>query len=222
MDDILSPGSLRGPTDRSAHPQVSPRIGERYWVPSVRLLESLTDYKRDRMAGTRLGLLKSKFAVIRHRFWSAVTGADIPLNTWKLGEELQLPHPNGVVIHPEAEMGFHCTLFQQVTLGTGPTPGVPRLGAHVYVGAGAKVLGGVTIGDHAIIGANAVVINNVPAGAIAAGVPAQIKDGARGLWDRAARLRALGGWDADDETTPIEAIGLPSAPLARAAPASER
>ena len=186
------PRSMQRPTDVSAYPQPSRKDDERYWRPSIRLLKSLADYKRNRMAGTRLGLLKSKFAVVRHRFWSAVTGADIPLNTWKLGEQLQLPHPNGVVIHPMAEMGPHCTLFQQVTLGTGPTPGVPRLGAHVYVGAGAKVLGGITIGDYAIIGANAVVIHDVPAGATAVGIPAQIKRGARGAWDREARLRALG------------------------------
>jgi serine O-acetyltransferase len=188
MDDILPPpGSMQRPTDRRASSPL---------------------YQRDRMAGTRLGLLKSKFAVVRHRFWSAVTGADIPLNTWKLGEQLQLPHPNGVVIHPEAEMGFHCTLFQQVTLGTGPTPGVPRLGAHVYVGAGAKVLGGITIGDNAIIGANAVVIHNVPAGATAAGIPAQIKGGASGSWDRAARLRAVDGWDFETDATQSAAPAL--------------
>lgn len=197
MDHTLAPtGHLRRSTDR-AYPALSKPKDERYWTPSVRLLASLQDYRRDRMAGTRFGLLKSKFAVVRHRFWSVVTGADIPLNTWKLGAELQLPHPNGVVIHPDAEMGFHCTLFQQVTLGTGPTPGVPTLGAYVYVGAGAKILGGVTIGDRAIIGANAVVIHDVPAGATAAGVPAEIKGGARGAWDRAARLRAVGGRDRD-------------------------
>jgi serine O-acetyltransferase len=198
MDDIVpARAAVPLPSDRSADSQLSQPADERYWSPSVRLLESLQDYKRDKRAGTRLGLLKSKFAVVRHRFWSAVTGADIPLNTWKLGDQLQLPHPNGVVIHPEAELGFHCTLFQQVTLGTGPTPGVPILGAHVYVGAGAKILGGITIGDHAIIGANAVVIHSVPAGATAAGIPAQIKRGARGGWDRVARLRAVGGREHD-------------------------
>jgi serine O-acetyltransferase len=186
------PESVQRPIDRSAYPQPSAGNNERYWKPAVRLLDSLRDYKRERLAGTKLGLLKSKVAVVRHRFWSAVTGADIPLNTWELGEELQLPHPNGVVIHPEAEIGPHCTLFQQVTLGTGPQPGVPRLGAHVYVGAGAKILGGVTIGDYAIIGANAVVIHDVPAGATAVGIPAEIKRTARGAWDREVRLHAVG------------------------------
>ncbi len=192
MDYTAPPESMQRPIDRSAYPQPSVRAGGRYWQPADRLLESLNDYKRERMSGTKLGLLKSKLAVLRHRFWSAVTGADIPLNTWDVGEALKLPHPNGVVIHPEAQIGPHCTLFQQVTLGTGPRPGVPRLGAHVCVGAGAKILGGVTVGDHAIIGANAVVIDDVPAGATAVGIPAQIKRSARGAWDRAARLHAVG------------------------------
>ena len=53
-------------------------------------------------------------------------------------------------------------------------PGCPVLGGHVDVGAGAKILGGVTIGDHAKIGANAVVLDDVPSGATAVGVPARI------------------------------------------------
>jgi serine O-acetyltransferase len=101
-----------------------------------------------------------------------VTGADIPLNC-KLGGGLLLPHPNGIVIHPYAEIGPNCLLFQQVTIGANDR-GVPRIGGHVDIGAGAKVLGPVTIGRHARIGANAVVINDVPDGATAAGVPARV------------------------------------------------
>ena len=86
-----------------------------------------------------------------------------------------MPHPNGIVVHPEARIGKNCLLFQQVTIGTGSLPGVPTLGGHVEVGAGAKLLGGIKIGDHAVIGANAVVIRDVPARAFVAGVPAQVK-----------------------------------------------
>jgi serine O-acetyltransferase len=53
---------------------------------------------------------------------------------------------------------------------------VPRLGGHVDVGAGAKLIGPITIGDHARIGANAVVTRDVPAGATAVGIPARILD----------------------------------------------
>ncbi len=147
--------------------------GRWQWHPSRQLIRTLRDYQRHRATGKLLGLLLSKVAVLRHRFWSAVTGADIPLGASVMGG-LLMPHPNGVVVHPEAIIGPNCLLFQQVTVGTGPRPGVPTLGGHVDVGPGAKILGGVVIGDNAIIGANAVVLNDVPAGSVAVGIPAVV------------------------------------------------
>jgi serine O-acetyltransferase len=82
------------------------------------------------------------------------------------------------VIHPEVQVGPNCLLFQQVTLGHAGA-GVPRLGGHVDVGAGAKIIGSVTIGDHAIIGANALVTVDVPPGATAVGNPARLLAGNR-------------------------------------------
>lgn len=116
--------------------------------------------------------MRRKLAVLRHRFWSVVTGADVPLNS-QIGGGLLMPHPNGIVIHPGAQIGPNCLLFQQVTIGE-TSGGVPHLGGHVDVGAGAKLIGKITIGDHAKIGANAVVTIDVPAGATAIGVPAKI------------------------------------------------
>ena len=84
-----------------------------------------------------------------------------------------IPHPNGIVIHPEAKVGPNCFILQQVTLAVSAN-GAPQLGGDVLVGSGAKVLGGVRIGDKARIGANAVVLQDVPAGATAVGVPARI------------------------------------------------
>jgi serine O-acetyltransferase len=85
---------------------------------------------------------------------------------------LRIPHPNGIVIHPKVDIGPNCLIFQQVTLGH--AGGTPRIGGHVDIGAGAKVLGPITVGDHARIGANAVVLTDVPAGATAVGIPARI------------------------------------------------
>ena len=147
----------------------------RWWDPSRQLLASIRSFARAEQRGGVLGRLMQRVAVLRHRFWSVVSGADIPVNTSGLGGGLLLPHPQGVVIHPDAKVGPNCLLLQQVTLGTGPKPGTPRLGGHVDVGAGAKILGGVTIGDHAVIGANAVVISDVPAHCVAVGIPAVIK-----------------------------------------------
>ena len=122
-------------------------------------------------------MLLRNLAVMRHRCWSIVTGADIPLNS-RISGGLMIPHPNGIVIHPEAEVGPNCFILQQVTLAVGVT-GAPRLGGSVLVGSGAKILGGVRIGDNARIGANAVVLEDVPPGATAVGVPARIVERAQ-------------------------------------------
>jgi serine O-acetyltransferase len=144
------------------------------WDPSRRLLRCIRSYQH---WNRRWGIIGRTFAllcVLRYRFWSAVTGAEIPLQA-KIAGGLLLPHANGVVIHPETRIGPNGLIFQQVTLGTGgPLPGVPQIGGHVDIGAGAKILGGVIIGDHAKIGANAVVLSDVPAWATAVGIPARI------------------------------------------------
>jgi len=111
--------------------------------------------------------------VLLHRFWSAVCGADVPLNA-KIGGGIIMTHPNGVVIHPDARVGVNCLILQQVTIGVGSKEGLPVIGGHVDIGAGAKILGGITIGNHAKIGANSVVLEDIPAGATAVGIPAKV------------------------------------------------
>ena len=121
----------------------------------------------------RGGVIGRRVAVLRHRFWSVVTGAEISLGS-KIAGGLLIPHPNGIVIHPNAVIGPNCLLFQQVTLGTvRNSRGAPVLGGHVDVGAGAKVLGDVTIGANARIGANAVVLSDVAEGSTVVGIPAR-------------------------------------------------
>ena len=90
------------------------------------------------------------------------------------GGGLVLPHPTGIVIHPDTKIGPNCMIFQNVTLGSNRKPGVPSIGGHVDIGPGAKILGPIKIGDHAVIGANAVVLSDVPAGAVVGGIPARI------------------------------------------------
>jgi serine O-acetyltransferase len=148
------------------------REAKRFWAwqPSRSLLASLRAYER--LAGARgpWSEVLRKWTVVRHAVWSVITGADIPLGC-VIGGGLLLPHPNGVVIHVDAEIGPNCLIFQQVTLGA-LRGGVPKLGGHVDVGAGAKILGAIRIGDDVLIGANAVVLEDVPAGATAVGIPA--------------------------------------------------
>ena len=135
------------------------------WDPSRSLLASIRAYQRG-------GTLTRAIAVLRYRFWSVVTGADIPLNT-NIGGGLLIPHPNGIVMHPAAIIGPNCLIFHQVTIGTRDSL-APVIGGHVDIGAGAKILGAIKIGDHAQIGANAVVLCDVPPGATAVGIPAKI------------------------------------------------
>lgn len=145
-----------------------------WWDPGRQLLRSIRQYQRCATMRGPIGLVGQKWNVLMHRFWSVVTGADIPLNV-SIEGGLLIPHPNGIVIHPDVTIGPNCLIFQQVTLGIGATGmGAPQIGGHVDIGAGAKVLGAVRIGDHAKIGANAVVLTDVPAGATAVGIPARL------------------------------------------------
>jgi serine O-acetyltransferase len=99
----------------------------------------------------------------------------------QIGGGLFLPHTVGTVIGAN-RIGDNCTIMQGVTLGTSePDMGFtaslrPVIGDDVLIGSGAKVIGGITVGDHVKIGANAVVLRDVPAYALAVGVPATIID----------------------------------------------
>lgn len=144
-----------------------------FWDPSRQLLQALRTYQKLKSRRGLVALILCKWAVLQHRFWSVVTGAEIPLNS-RIGGGLLIPHPNGIVIHPDAEIGVNCLIFQQATVGSsGGGRGVPTIEGHVDVGAGARVLGKIRIGAHSKIGANAVVTGDVPPGSSMVGIPAR-------------------------------------------------
>jgi serine O-acetyltransferase len=94
----------------------------------------------------------------------------------RIGRRLFVDHGMGVVIGETSEIGDDVTLYQGVVLGgisLNEGKRHPTLGNKVIVGAGAKILGPVTIGDGARVGANAVVLKDVAAGATMVGVPAR-------------------------------------------------
>ena len=94
-----------------------------------------------------------------------------------IGKGIFIDHGMGVVIGETAIIGDNVTLFQGVTLvGTGKETGKrhPTLGNDVVVGAGAKVLGNISLGDHVSVGANAVVLSDVPANSTVVGVPGRV------------------------------------------------
>jgi serine O-acetyltransferase len=145
-----------------------------FWDPGRKLLHTIRQYQywhgKKNLAANTI----AKVCILRYRFWSVVCGADIPLNC-KISGGLLIPHPNGIVIHPEVKVGVNCLILQQVTIGVNRNDKrPPRIGGHVDIGAGAKIIGNLTIGDHALIGANAVVVKDIEPYAIVAGVPAKV------------------------------------------------
>ena len=143
------------------------------WNPSRSLLASIRSYQSLAISNNPFKVILIKVSVLRHLFWSVVTGADIPINT-QIAGGLLIPHPNGVVMHADVKIGPNCLIFQQVTIGSKNDSQPPTIGGHVDIGAGARVLGEIKIGNHAKIGANAVVLIDVPEGRSAVGVPAKI------------------------------------------------
>jgi serine O-acetyltransferase len=95
----------------------------------------------------------------------------------KIGKRFFIDHGMGVVIGETAIIGDDVLVYQGVTLGgTGLEKGKrhPTLGSNIVIGAGAKVLGNITVGHNSYIGSNAVVIKDVPPNSTVVGVPGRI------------------------------------------------
>jgi serine O-acetyltransferase len=105
-----------------------------------------------------------------------ITGIEIHPGA-TLGQGFFIDHGMGVVIGETAEVGNNVTLYHGVTLGGTSlykTKRHPTIGDNVVIGAGAKVLGAITIGHNSRIGANAVVIKSTPPDSVVVGVPGQV------------------------------------------------
>lgn len=104
-----------------------------------------------------------------------LTGVELPCEV-AIGRRFRIEHVGAIVIHGDTVFGDDVIIRQGVTTGVRNTgrQAAPKFGSRVDIGAGAKILGAITIGDDVVIGANAVVIEDVPSNAIAVGVPARI------------------------------------------------
>jgi serine O-acetyltransferase len=117
-----------------------------------------------------------KFAARALSQWNRfLTGIEIHPGA-RIGRRFFIDHGMGVVIGETAEIGDDVLMYHQVLLGgtsLAKTKRHPTIGNNVLLGAGAKIMGAITIGDNAKVGANAVVTKDVPADHIAVGVPAK-------------------------------------------------
>ena len=102
-------------------------------------------------------------------------GIEVPYSA-NIGQNVVFEHQHGIVVHGDAVIGDGCIIRQGVTIGNRNLDkpfDAPKLGINVNIGAGAKILGGITIGDNANIGANAVVLKDVEEGQTVVGIPAK-------------------------------------------------
>lgn len=92
-----------------------------------------------------------------------------------ISDELYFYHPYGIIINANSVIEKGCVIRQQVTIGNKGLEDTecPQIGKNVEIGAGAKIIGGISIGDNSVIGANAVVTKTFPPNAILVGVPAK-------------------------------------------------
>lgn len=129
-------------------------------------------------AGIQQRLLRGPFMLVYRFLFRRVRngyGIELP-HSVKLGSGVVIEHQSAIVIHGNSVIGDQCVIRQGVTLGNRYMDKpfeAPTLGARVNIGAGAKLLGGITIGSDATIGANAVVLSDVAAGDTVVGIPAK-------------------------------------------------
>lgn len=169
MRDVLRYDALRYMVwkDIEAHPPPSYRTVARLLYQSV-ALRAVAWFRFGYWLQSR-GVRVLPMIIQRHLLLRY--GLDIVIST-PIDGGLYIPHPVGTVIAAR-RIGRNCSIIASVTIGMRNTWEFPEIGDRVFIGAGARVLGGIRIGNDAVIGANAVVIDNVPDGATVVGTPAR-------------------------------------------------
>lgn len=129
--------------------------------------------------GVKPVLLRKAFSAVYHVLYKLVqivTGIELPCEV-PIGRNFVIDHHGGIVISGYAKFGDNCRIRSGVMVGLRRVedPCAPVIGNNVDIGAGAKLLGRITIGDNVTIGANAVVVRDVPSNCVAIGVPAIVK-----------------------------------------------
>ena len=118
-----------------------------------------------------------KIAVLNIDHYSNKTGNEIYFWNRKIGGGLQLCHPYGITVNPEASLGDNVVLFKGCTIGSirsGKREGVPCVGNNEVIGCNAMICGGITIGNDTLIASNSFVDFDVPENSIVIGNPGVI------------------------------------------------
>jgi len=105
----------------------------------------------------------------------------LTIGIWKLYKKrVKFPHPVGIVIGLNVNIGYDCIIYQNVTIGTKDTANYkngkyPKIGNNVIIYPNSVIIGDIEIGDNAVIGAGSIVLKNVPSGKVVFGNPAKLK-----------------------------------------------
>ena len=156
-----------------------PRTKENIYLIFEQGIWAVAVYRFGRwVRGARIPVISFLFKIVAFllfKLTEIIAGISLPASA-DIGKGFYVGHFGGIILHSDVKMGENCSIGPGVLIGTrglGNT-GVPVIGNNVYIGSGAKILGGIKIGDNVKIGANTVVLSEVPDGATAAGVPAKI------------------------------------------------
>jgi len=128
--------------------------------------------------GFKLAIARKPLSLLYKILYKVVqifTGIELPCEV-EVGHNFRIDHFGDIIISGFASFGDNCIIRNGVTIGLKnlEEKTAPIFGSNVNIGAGAKILGAITIGDNVDIGANAVVLQDVPSDSLAVGVPARI------------------------------------------------
>lgn len=145
-----------------------PKLGDSIWKFLIALRKH--EYYRNCKDKNLLAI----YWHVKFKLLSEKLGFSIPINV--CGPGLALMHYGNIIISDHAKIGCNCKIHVGVNIGTSAgKQGYPQIGNNVYIGPGAKIIGGVRIADNSVIGANACVVKNCePSGNTWGGVPARL------------------------------------------------
>jgi serine O-acetyltransferase len=154
---------------RAADGEASPRSIAKVVLGSDSYRITALNRARETARALRVPLVNHALRVLQTAVMGIEIGKDVTL-----GRGVFFVHSVGVVIGGDARIGDRVRFYGNNTVGTAKDDGYPTIEDDVWIGAGARILGPITIGARSRIGANAVVLQDVPPDSVAVGIPARV------------------------------------------------